>query len=505
MQKQIIKILFDNESIGTKPLSIDDNLLSIREALKDRINLPYLFLGREGDEIKKGIEKEILLKDITENKILKLRAEKFSRLKILIGEQVFSLECSDIQNLTSIRNAINKKAKGNFNFLDIDGFPINIKEESEYSVKDILNNNSIKLKGNLNFVKENDIKSNLKKDEKDDYIILTYKINPEILKPDIYQIPIFGHEFVNNNFSKCKIIVNEIEMDLCAEVEISKLKLYKDNSFQIKLKGIKNITDISGMLCCGDYIISLPDISKFNTSKVTNMAKLFENCNKITSLPDISKWDTSNVTDMSYMFSQCRSLISLPDISYWNTRNVTNIKGLFFQCESLKYLPDISDWNTSKVTNMSKLFEGMQSLESLPDISQWNTSNTTDMNRMFCLCKKLEKLPDISNWNTSKVKEMGSMFCRCDYLEKLPNISKWNTEIVTSMFEMFSNCNSLKSLPDITRWNTKNVTRMFHMFYNCYSLSRLPDISQWNTQKVEKSDLDDIFYGCKQKEDCLIF
>ena len=31
-------------------------------------------------------------------------------------------------------------------------------------------------------------------------------------------------------------------------------------------------------------------------------------------LPDISKWNTSKVANMSYMFHGCKSLISLPDI-----------------------------------------------------------------------------------------------------------------------------------------------------------------------------------------------
>ena len=43
----------------------------------------------------------------------------------------------------------------------------------------------------------------------------------------------------------------------------------------IKLKGIKNITDMSYM---------------------------FYECSKLSSLPDISKWNTSNVKDMSYIF-----------------------------------------------------------------------------------------------------------------------------------------------------------------------------------------------------------
>jgi len=42
------------------------------------------------------------------------------------------------------------------------------------------------------------------------------------------------------------------------------------------------------------------------------------------------------------MFAGCTSLISLPDISNWNTQNITNMNDLFGNCSSLKSLPDIS-------------------------------------------------------------------------------------------------------------------------------------------------------------------
>ena len=48
---------------------------------------------------------------------------------------------------------------------------------------------------------------------------------------------------------------------------------------------------------------------------------------------------------MSYMFYGCKSLISLSDISNWNTNNVTNMSFMFFGCKSLISLPDISNWN----------------------------------------------------------------------------------------------------------------------------------------------------------------
>ena len=62
---------------------------------------------------------------------------------------------------------------------------------------------------------------------------------------------------------------------------------------------------------------------------VTDMSCMFAGCSSLISLPDISKWDTSNVNDMNYMFCGCTSLSSLPDISRWNTANVTNMSRIF--------------------------------------------------------------------------------------------------------------------------------------------------------------------------------
>ena len=66
------------------------------------------------------------------------------------------------------------------------------------------------------------------------------------------------------------------------------------------------------------------------------------------------------------MFYSCKNL---PDISKWNTSNVTNMSGMFYRC---KFLPDISKWNTFNVSNMKKIFAGC---EKLPDISKWDTSH----------------------------------------------------------------------------------------------------------------------------------
>ena len=58
------------------------------------------------------------------------------------------------------------------------------------------------------------------------------------------------------------------------------------------------------------------------------MSRMFDGCNSLISLPDISKWNTSNVTDMSGMFDGCNSLISLPRISKKSILNFIKIDNI---------------------------------------------------------------------------------------------------------------------------------------------------------------------------------
>ena len=108
----------------------------------------------------------------------------------------------------------------------------------------------------------------------------------------------------------------------------------------------------------------------FLKENYSNFKGMFYNCKSLISLPDISKWNTNNVIDISEMFYNCSSLESLPDISKWNTNNVIDMSSLFFNCNLLKSLPDISKWNTNKVINISRMFFLCSSLMPLPDISK---------------------------------------------------------------------------------------------------------------------------------------
>ena len=361
----------------------------------------------------------------------------------------------------------------------------------------------------INNMEKDKIEENIDVDE----ILIKYKINFE------NEIIIFGDKFVENNKNICKMFINGKEKELSSTLDINNIELNDDKILELKLKGIKNISNISYMFSNCSSLFEISDISKWNTINITDMSHLFEVC-ELSSLFDISKWETSNVINMSYMFSNCASLSSLPDLSCWNTKNVIDISYILDNCSSLKSLPDISKWDVKNVINMSHIFNACFQLEYLPDLSKWETRNVKDMSYMFSNCKSLSflpnisnwntenvtniswmfsslsvEIPDISNWNIKNVKNLRGLFYDCNTLTKLPNISHWNTKRVTDMKAMFYNCKSLLSLPDISFWNTKNVIDISHMFEECQSLSYLPDLSKWNTKKV--MNMGYLFYNCK--------
>ena len=173
------------------------------------------------------------------------------------------------------------------------------------------------------------------------------------------------------------------------------------------------------------------DLSNFDTSKVTNMASMFNAMPKLTSL-NLSNFDTSKVTNMSYMFSAIRNLITL-NLSNFDTSKVTNMQYMFAGMHNVTTL-NLSNFDTSKVTNMQYMFAGMRNLTAL-NLSNFNTSQVTNMHSMFGAMSSLTTL-DLSSFDTSKVMDMNHMFWGMSGLTTL-NLSNFDTSKVTDMGYIF--------------------------------------------------------------------
>ena len=240
-----------------------------------------------------------------------------------------------------------------------------------------------------------------------------------------------------------------------------------------------NVTDMSSMF--EDFGVQNLDLRNFNTSKVTNMSKMFKNQYSYLKSVDLSSFDTSKVTDMSYMFMSDDSVTSL-NLSNFYTPEVTNMSHMFDGMRDLESL-DISNFNTSKVTDMSYMFSGIKKLKTL-DIRHFNTSNVTDMHGMFSGMSDLESL-DVSNFNTSKVTDMSYMFKEMDGITSL-DLGSFDTSKVTNMRNMFQGSNYLRSI-NVSSFDTRNVTDMQYMFELCNDL-RTIDVSSFKVYNVENMD-----------------
>ena len=317
------------------------------------------------------------------------------------------------------------------------------------------------------------------------------------------------------------IMMNEDSSYLFSNLRgVSSIDLTKFNT--------SNVTNMMAMFYEATEVESF-DLSNFDTSKVTNMVNMFTRCTNLRSF-DFGDMDISNVTRLSNMFFYCYSLesfsfgnadtssvkdvsdmfyycekLSSINLSSFNTSNVENMSGLFGECYSLTSI-NLSRFDTSKVTNMSSMFSDCVKITSL-DVSHFDTSKVKNMSSMFSGCCRLASL-DVSHFDTSNVTNMSGMFS-FDYYDELANdyeggyiyspitsldVSHFNTSKVTNMSFMFKGNYNLLNL-DLSHFDTRNVVEMEYMFSRCSNLSFL-DVSHFDTSKV--TDMSFMFCDCNK-------
>ena len=174
-------------------------------------------------------------------------------------------------------------------------------------------------------------------------------------------------------------------------------------------KQVRNILVDNMFLNC-KLLKSLPDLSKINIKSTKSLKSFFNPL--LTTLPDISKWDTSTVTDMSCLFKGCSLLKTLPDISNWNMNEVIDMSEMFADCSSLVELPDMTKWYTPKLKKMQKMFLNCSKLKSI-DISNFDINNVKSLEKLFYNCKSLKFNGQTILKNVGNVKCFSQMFYNC--------------------------------------------------------------------------------------------
>lgn len=250
------------------------------------------------------------------------------------------------------------------------------------------------------------------------------------------------------------------------ELDLSKFDTSRVTNMSHMFNGMRNLTTLN--------------LSNFNTSNVTNMGGMFFNMTNLTAF-NFSNFDTSKVTDMGSMFYGMSSLTTL-DLFNFNTSQVMIMGGMFFNMANLTTL-NLSNFDTPNVTDMRSMFNGMTNLASL-DISSFNTKNVENMSGMFSLLRKIEHL-DLSHFRTDKVTNMGSMFYQMTALKTI-NLSNFNTANVTDMSSMFSMDDNLTEL-DLRSFTTPKVENFGYMFASFTTNNRLTRVytsGDWDTSRA---------------------
>lgn len=139
---------------------------------------------------------------------------------------------------------------------------------------------------------------------------------------------------------------------------------------KIEISGTFNLTDST-----------LTSITNFELqSSATSMYKMFDGSSNLTSISFSDKFYTSNVTNMSRVFADCNKLTQL-DVSKFVTSRVTNMNRMFYACNKLTSL-NLVNWNTEKVTDMGWMFALCGNL-TLLDLSNFDTRNVTSYDKML--------------------------------------------------------------------------------------------------------------------------
>ena len=338
-----------------------------------------------------------------ENKLnKKILLEKLANLsyknktKTLNDKNKISIEKRIKQNNSNINeenkeNIIINKNKNYSFIIDSKGGNNNIKYKKCETTNKIKNN---RINKNIKFLKNIIHKENIYNNKNNENIIKN-KFNYRYKKEKIikYIIIYILFSLFNNIDSKINLSSNK------------NLNGVTFSSYEIKLKlkgtGIKNILGSSSSysftcpsnidLIRGPYLnitdchyISIDgsenEIKLIWNNIVINSTKgMFYNCKEITEI-DMTKFDTSLVTDMSFMFAYCSSLKVLKATNL-NTTKVETFQNMFFQCINLESI-NLESFTNPSATSLYRMFYGCENLEYI-NIKNFEEKENMNIDEMF--------------------------------------------------------------------------------------------------------------------------
>ena len=132
----------------------------------------------------------------------------------------------------------------------------------------------------------------------------------------------------------------------------------------------------------------------------------------------ISYSDTSSVTTISNMFEDCTNLFTIPQL---NTSNVTNMSNMFYSCSNLKTI-DITHMKTTSTSSASYFAAGCYSLTKfiIRNMTTIPVINTNSFESCFHFTGTID-----SSYNPNGLKD-GRIYVPDDKVEELKTATNWS-------------------------------------------------------------------------------
>lgn len=207
--------------------------------------------------------------------------------------------------------------------------------------------------------------------------------------------------------------------------------------------------------------------SDFNTEKVTNMSNMFKE-SAINEINLINFVGAPEATTMASMFDKTQATkITFP--STFDTSKVTDMSRMFAQMPNIPSNYELNlPFDTSSLTTMSQMFYSFPGTSI--NISSFRTPNLTDFYMAF-YSAKITNL-DLSHFNLENVTTMSSAFSDCNNLASLNLTGVKTTNKLTQMSSLFNRNYKLTTI-DLSGFDTSNVNSFYYMFYQNRELTTI--------------------------------
>jgi surface protein len=277
------------------------------------------------------------------------------------------------------------------------------------------------------------------------------------------------------------------------------------------------------------------NIKKLNTSKVTGMSYMFQDCSALWNL-DVSGWDTSNVTNMASVFYRCSNIREI-NIGGWSSSSVTTVYRMFGYCGLLQTIYATDDFYAGDGVNKNETFIWDEGLTGgnctvwdrghhdggtyvridkpgnpglLTDVAYFNNVGSAliirgENSSEYTLHIYAYNSPEYQSGKNAagsnlikNIPRFNFAGCGNGWRSQKGNITKvvfYNNDSLkpNTVNKWFENCTKLKDFDLDKNLNLSEATDMCGLFKNCQALTNI-DVSYWDTSKV--TNMASLFESC---------